>query len=371
MTDAGITVIGAGVIGLAIAEKFSENRDSVFIIEKERTFGQETSSRNSEVIHAGIYYPHGSLKAKLCVEGKEMLYSFCKRWEVPFRNCGKIIVATSPEEVTAIGEIIKGAGKNGVSDLRIIDKDEIAALESEVKAMAGIWSPSTGIIDSHSLMKQLETNFINNGGNTVYKSKVSRIKKIADGYEITLTEPEGGEYTFTTGILINSAGLTADKISEMAGLTDPGLRITFCKGEYFRIKPPKNRLISRLVYPVPNHNAEGLGVHVTVDLAGGVKLGPDVTWLNENIPDYSVDSSKQQAFYSSASAFLPFLENDDLAPEMAGIRPKIQKPGGPQMDFYIKEESERGFPGLINLIGMESPGLTSCLAIAKYVNNLV
>jgi L-2-hydroxyglutarate oxidase LhgO len=220
-------------------------------------------------------------------------------------------------------------------------------------------------------MKQLESNFINNGGTAVYKSKVSRIKRIEEGYEVTITEPEGSEYTFTTGAVINSAGLAADKISEMAGLADPGLRITFCKGEYFRIKPPKNRLVSRLVYPVPDHNAEGLGVHVTVDLAGGVKLGPDVTWLNENIFDYSVDPSKQNAFYSSASRFLPFLDYEDLAPEMAGIRPKIQKPGGPQMDFYIKEESERGLPGFINLIGMESPGLTSCLAIAKYVNNLI
>jgi L-2-hydroxyglutarate oxidase LhgO len=184
-------------------------------------------------------------------------------------------------------------------------------------------------------------------------------------------DADGQEFCFTTGIVINSAGLYADRIAAMAGINDENLAIHFCKGEYFRLKPPRNRLISRLIYPVPYHNMEGIGIHATVDLAGGVKLGPDVTYLDSNIQDYHVDVSKQEIFWRSAKKFLPFLSPDDLSPELAGIRPKTQKKGDPARDFYIAEESARGLKGFINLIGMESPGLTSCLSIANYILNLV
>jgi L-2-hydroxyglutarate oxidase LhgO len=244
-------------------------------------------------------------------------------------------------------------------------------MEPNIFAMKALFSPTTGIVDSHSLMKRLETNFLNNGGQVVYSSEVTGIRRIEGGYMITLMDADKAEFTFTTGIVINSAGLTSDKISEMAGIIDEKLKIRFCKGEYFRINPPKNRLIKRLVYPVPHHNMEGIGIHVTTDLEGGVKLGPDVTYLESNIYDYSVTPSKQEAFWSSARKFLPFLEYDDIAPEMAGIRPKTQRPGDPIRDFYIKDESARGFRGFINLVGMESPGLTSCIAIADYVLKLV
>ena len=371
MTDAGITIIGAGVVGLAIAECLSEKYSSVFLIEKERTFGQETSSRNSEVIHAGLYYPEGSLKARLCVEGKVLLYQFCEKWQVPNNNCGKLIVATSEEEISVIESIIRTASKNGVNDLRIFEKNEIAELEPDIFALSAVFSPSTGIIDSHSLMKQFETNFINNCGNTAYRSEVKLIKKVKDGYEITVAEPDGNHYTFTSEVVINSAGLFSDKIAGMAGISDHNLKINFCKGEYFRLKPPKNRLIKRLIYPVPFHNMEGIGIHVTIDMGGGVKLGPDVTWLKENVQDYSVDASKQESFFKSVRKYLPFIELDDIAPEMAGIRPKIQKPGDPQMDFYIREEISRGLPGFVNLIGIESPGLTSCIAIGRFVYGLL
>jgi len=200
---------------------------------------------------------------------------------------------------------------------------------------------------------------------------VTGIRKLDQGYEIRLLDGDGDEFSFTSGVVINSAGLTSDRVSEMAGITDEKLKIHFCKGEYFRVRPPKNKLISRLVYPVPHKNMEGIGIHVTIDLGGGVKLGPDVTYLNSNIYDYRVDTSKQEAFWRSARKFLPFLEFEDLVPEMAGIRPKTQKPGDPISDFYIREESERGFRGFVNLVGMESPGLTSCLAIANYVHQLV
>ncbi|MGD0583606.1 MAG: NAD(P)/FAD-dependent oxidoreductase [Bacteroidales bacterium] len=369
--DAEITIIGAGVVGLAIAEKVTEDQSSVFLIEKHLSFGQETSSRNSEVIHAGIYYPEGSLKSKLCVEGKALLYDFCRKYDIPFNNCGKIIVATSENEIPVLSEVISAARRNGVSDLRLIDASDVREMEPAVFALKAVWSPSTGIIDSHSFMKQLETNIVNNGGNIVYGTEVKWIRRISNGYEITLKDADSNDYSFTSSTVINSAGLTSDKISEMTGINDEDLRIRFCKGEYFRLKPPKNRMISRLIYPVPLHNLEGIGIHVTIDMGGGVKLGPDVTWLQSNNYDYTVDKSKQDAFFSSARKFLPFLEQDDIYPEMAGIRPKIQKPGEPVRDFYIMEEGNRGLPGFINLIGIESPGLTSCLAIGEYVRSLI
>jgi len=369
--DAEITIIGAGVVGLAIAEKVSEKQENVFLIEKHMTFGQETSSRNSEVIHAGIYYTRDSLKARLCVEGKWLLYDYCKKYNVPYNNCGKLIVATSKEEISVIEGIRQTAINNGVDDLAVLEMEQIAEMEPNIFALRALFSPSTGIVDSHSLMKQYETNSINNGCQVVYGSEVTGIRQIKNGYEITLLDADKKNYNFTSRIVINSAGLTSDKISEMVGIGDESLKILFCKGEYFRLSPPKNRLIERLVYPVPHQNMEGIGIHVTIDMAGGVKLGPDVKYLDSNVYDYKLTASKQNAFYTSARKFLPFLEFDDLVPEMAGIRPKIQKPGEPLSDFYIMEETKRGYPGFINLIGMESPGLTSSLSIAKYVDGLV
>lgn len=369
--DAEITIIGAGVVGLAISERVSGLWNNVFVLEKHLTFGQETSSRNSEVIHAGIYYPEGSLKSRLCVEGKKLLYDYCKKFDIPFSNCGKLIVATTEEEITIIEGIRQTALKNGVDDITMIGKDEIAQLEPAVFGVAALHSPSTGIIDSHSLMKRFETNTINNGGQVVYGSEVTAIGKVKGGYKVSLSYSDNKEYSFTTRILINSAGLTSDRISEMAGMTDENLKIHFCKGDYFRLKPPKNKLVNRLIYPVPVQNLEGIGIHVTKDLGGGVRLGPDVTYLQTNIYDYTVDPLKRDLFFSSARKFLPFLEPDDIEPETAGIRPKMQKAGEPLRDFYIMEESVRGFPGFINLIGIESPGLTTAIAIGRYVSDLV
>lgn len=369
--DAEITIIGAGVIGLAIAEKVSEEYKNVFVIEKHSTFGQETSSRNSEVIHAGIYYTKDSLKAKLCIEGKKLLYDYCDKYKVPYKNCGKLIVATSEEEISVIEGIRQTAITNGLDDLKVLDREQIAEMEPNIFALKALFSPSTGIIDSHSLMKQFETNTLNNGGQIVYGSEVTGIKRIQNGYEISLIDADHKPFSFTSGIVINSAGLTSDLISEMVGIKDENLKIMFCKGEYFRIIPPKNKLIKRLIYPVPHPNMEGIGIHVTVDMSGGVKLGPDVKYLDTNVYDYKLTPSKQEAFFKSAKKFLPFLEFDDIAPEMAGLRPKVQKPGEPLRDYYIMEESGRGYPGFINLIGMESPALTSSIAIAKYVYDLI
>jgi len=369
--DAEITIIGAGVVGLAIAEKLSSLYNDVYVIEKHPTFGQETSSRNSEVIHAGIYYTKGSLKAKLCIEGKKLLYEYCRRWDIPYKNCGKLIVATTDEEIAVIEGIRQRAIVNGADDLTVLGREEIAEMEPNIYALKAIYSPSTGIIDSHSLMKQYETNTINNGGIVAYGSEVTGIRHIDNGYEVNIYDADKKNYKFTTGVIINSAGLSSDIVSGMVGIRDENLKIHFCKGEYFRINPPKNRLISRLIYPVPHPNMEGIGIHVTIDMGGGVKLGPDVKYLESNVYDYRLTPSKQLAFFDSARKFLPFLEFDDIAPEMSGIRPKIQKPGEPLSDYYIKEESGRGYPGFINLIGMESPALTSSLSIAGYVNKLL
>ena len=369
--DAEVTIIGAGVVGLAIAEEVSKSQKNVFLIEKHPTFGQETSSRNSEVIHAGIYYTKDSLKSRLCVEGKKLLYDYCRKYDVPYNNCGKLIVATSEDEISIIEGIRHTAIENGVDDIELIDRGRIAEMEPNIFALKALYSPSTGIVDSHSLMKQYETNTVNNGGQIVYESEVTGVRRINGGYEVNLFDADKQNYRFTSRIVINSAGLTSDKVSEMAGMQDENLKILFCKGEYFRVNPPKNRLVTRLIYPVPHSNMEGIGIHVTVDMGGGVKLGPDVRYLESNVYDYKLTPAKQEAFYRSAKKFLPFLEYDDIAPEMAGIRPKIQKPGEPLRDFYISEESKRGNPGFINLIGMESPGLTASIAIAKHVNSLI
>jgi L-2-hydroxyglutarate oxidase LhgO len=368
--DSDITIVGAGVIGLAIAEILTKEFSNVFIIEKHLTFGQETSSRNSEVIHAGLYYPEGSLKARFCLEGNNLLYEYCRKYEIPHKSCGKLIVATSENEIAILEGIRMTALKNGI-ELALIEQSEIHKMEPNIYALKALFSPTTGIIDSHSLMKRFETNSILNGGQLVYGSEVSAINRIENGYKITVSDSDKSCYSFTTRIIINSAGLFSDKISEMAGMYDNKLSIKFCKGEYFRLNPPKNRLITRLIYPVPHHNMEGIGIHVTTDMGGGVKLGPDVTYMESNIYDYKLTPSKQEAFYNSAKKFLPFLEYNDIAPEMAGIRPKIQKPGEPIKDFYIREETSRGCPGFVNLIGMESPGLTSCLAISDYVKNII
>lgn len=369
--DAEITIIGAGVVGLAIAEKLSGEFSDVFVMEKHLSFGQETSSRNSEVIHAGIYYPGGSLKSLLCVEGKALLYDYCRNYNIPHNNCGKLIVATSEEDIPVLKKIRETATNNGVKDLLELDKNQVAEMEPQVYSLMALYSPSTGIVDTHSLMKRLETNTINNGGIIAYGNEVTSIKNTGKGFRIDTRDHENKAFTFTSRIVINSAGLNSDFVAGMAGMYDDNLKIHFCKGEYFKLNPPKNQMIKRLIYPVPLPNLEGVGIHATIDMRGNVKFGPDVTYLESNFNDYSVTKEKQMEFYISVKKYLPFLEFKDISPEMAGIRPKIQKKGSPVRDFYIREERERGNPGFINLIGIESPGLTSCLAIAKHVRTLL
>jgi len=361
-----ITVIGAGVVGLSIAEELSANYKRVLLIEKNDGFGQETSSRNSEVIHAGIYYPHGFLKASFCTEGNRLLYNLCRERNIPHKRTGKLIVATNDEECEHLENIKKHAEGNGVSDLTMLGKKQVLTLEPEVSARAAIYSPSTGIIDSHSLMRSFCISAESSGAVIAFRSKVTAIHAENGIYEV---ETNGGEYRFHTKVIINSAGLYSDTIAAMAGIDIDrrGYRLKYCKGNYFSASPsPK---LNHLVYPIPPENTESLGIHATLDLSNRVKFGPDSQYIDEI--KYSIDEGRRESFYQSIRNYLPGIKPEYLHPDMCGIRPKLQGPGEAYRDFVIKDEHDTGYPGLINLIGIESPGLTSCVAIARYVRSLV
>jgi len=365
-----VTIIGAGVIGLAVAARLSASKPDIFVLEKNEKFGQETSGRNSEVIHSGVYYPENSLKARLCVKGNRMLYEYCRAKGVPYRKCGKIMVAACREEIPVLENVLRQSVVNDVRDGEWLSGSEVSRLEPEVKAEAGILFPSTGVIDSYALMKSLCTDALNNGAEIVYKTEVVAVSKLSRGYEITVRDLNG-TYSFRSLKVINSAGLWADRVASLAGTMEPGYEIFFWKGEYFSVKGEKSKKIGRLIYPVPLQHSAGLGIHATVDLNGRLKLGPNALFLSERIPDYTVKPAHSADFLRSAGNFLPFLHEDDLEPYMAGIRPKLQKPGDTVRDFVIKNEKAKGFKGFINLIGMESPGLTSCLAVAEHVYEIL
>ena len=366
--DFKVTIIGAGVVGLAIAENLSKRFSHIIILEKNKTFGLETSSRNSEVIHSGIYYPLNSLKAKLCVIGKKMLFEYCENHQINYKKCGKLVIANTIEEKKKLQSILNQARNNGVKDGRIIFKDEIQDLESNITAVEAIHFPSSGIIDGFGLMKNLAADSEKNGVEFAYGQNVSGLKKIDKGYCITATDHFGNDFEFTSEIVINSSGLEAFNISSKIGLNASENRIHYWKGEYFSIGNGKGKLVNSLIYPVPNKNITGLGIHFTKDLGNRARLGPNAIFLKNNKLDYSVLGNNKKIFYDSAVKFLPFLELNDLNEDQAGIRPKLQKPGDPFRDFIIRNENDIGYKNFINLLGIESPGLTSCLAIAEHVN---
>ncbi len=361
-----ITVIGAGVVGLAIAEELALRFRDVLVVEKNGSFGQEISSRNSEVIHAGIYYPPDLLKSIFCTAGNRLLYELCARRGIPHKRTGKLIVATTTEECGDLERIRDQALDNGVEDLRLLGKRQISLLEPDIAGQAALFSPSTGIIDSHSLMQSFLTQAEGQGAVVAFRSRVTAIHIEPAGFQV---EINGGEYRFQTQVLINSAGLHADTIASLAGLDidDLGYRLKYCKGNYFTAVPqPKLR---HLVYPVPQRNNEILGIHATIDLQNRVRFGPDSEYVSTL--EYRVDESRRPSFHEAVKRYLPGMAQSDLQPDMSGIRPKLQGPGEPFRDFIVREESAAGCPGLINLIGIESPGLTSCVAIGKEVASLV
>jgi len=367
---ADITIIGAGVVGLAIAAQVASQDREVYVLEKNETFGRETSSRQSGVIHSGIYYPEDSLKAKMCVAGNRILYGLCEKYGIGHRRLGKLIVATNDEEAGQLPTLLGRGGRNGTEGLRLLSRREIRELEPNIEGVAAILSPSTGIIDSHGLMQYFVARARDGGVQIAYQSKAVGIEKVARGYKVTVEDSEG-ESSFTTRVLINCAGLHCDKVAELAGIdiARAGYRLHYCKGEFFSIKGSRSGLVKRLIYPVPPPEITGVGIHITFDLEGRMRLGPGIQYVDSL--DYAVSNQHQRLFYDSVRGFLPWLKYDDLEPEMAGIRPKLQEPGGGFRDFVIKEESARGLPGLVNLIGIESPGLTASPAIAEYVCDLI
>lgn len=370
--DYEIIIIGAGAVGLACAAELSKKARAL-VVERHESFGMETSSRNSEVIHAGIYYPENSLKAKLCVEGNRMLYEYCGRRGVPHKRIGKYIVAVDEGEIDAMENIYSRGKSNDVMGLRHANGEEIAEREPYVKARAGLFSADSGIVDSHKLMVSMQLEAVENDCDFAWKHSAQNIEKISGGFELTLNDPENQPCKIKCEKIINSAGLRADAVAEQAGIDvdNSGYRLHWARGRYFRIKDTKKYLAKRLIYPIPPKKMQNLGAHITVEMDGGLKLGPDIEYLSEKRQDYSVDESLREKFFYAATHYLKGLELDDLSPDQAGIRPKLQPPGGEYRDFVIVEESERELPGLVNLIGIESPGLTSCLAIAKYVENIL
>lgn len=366
MEQVNITVIGAGVVGLAIASHLSDKYTDIVVLERHSTFGQETSSRNSEVIHSGIYYPHGSLKADLCVKGAQELYEISKRYSIPHKKIGKLIVATEQSEINEIERLYEKGQSNNVSGLIILEKNEIRKIEPYANAIAALYSPNTGIIDSHSLMKHFFDKARANGVLFSFESNVELLDKDNDGFVVGI-KPE--DYKFRTRIVINSAGLFSDRIAELAGINidDAGYRLKFCKGSYFSYS--RTSPVKMLIYPVPHKDLTGLGVHATIDLAGRLRFGPDAEYIK--VIDYRVDKTKRDMFYRGASKIIKGLDKDAFMPDMSGIRPKLQGPDEPVRDFIISEEGDRGLSGLINLIGIESPGLTASPAIARFVHDIV
>jgi len=368
LVEIAVAIIGAGVIGLATAREIAQEKKGVFVFEKNRTFGLETSSRNSEVIHAGIYYPEDSLKAKLCVEGKSLLYKLCDKHNISYKKTGKIIVAADENEISWLEELYEQGRKNGVDDLVLLSRTELKKLEPNIEARAGLLSPSSGILDSYTLLKFLYSQAREKGARFVFDTEVIGIERAGAKYKVQIKDRDGIS-TFVAHVVVNCAGLNSDKIAQLAGIdiAKAGYKLHYCKGEYFSLSSKYRNLVVRLIYPVPEQ--AGHGIHVTVGLDGRVRLGPNARYV-EAI-DYEVDGTQKEAFYNSVKRFLPHIELEDLDPESAGIRPKLQGPDEAFRDFVIAREEKASLPSLINLIGIESPGLTASPAIARYVGRMV
>ena len=356
---------------MAIAAEVANERREVFVIEKNETFGQETSSRNSQVIHAGIYYPEGTLKTKTCVEGNAILCQLCHQHNIDHKRLGKLIVAVDSGEAEELERLLGRGKRNGIEDLEILTGQDVKQIEPNIKAVAALFSPSSGVVDVHALMRYFLGKAKDNGAKMVYNTKVIGIEREGNnGYKVTV-EDQGGNSSFITRVLINCAGLNSDKVAYLAGIdiSKAGYNLHYCKGEYFKLTKSKSKLVKRLIYPAPELKATGLGIHVTPGLDGRTLLGPNARYVDSI--DYSVDEQQKEAFCELAARFLPMIKYEDLEPEMAGIRPTLQGPQDEFRDFIIRDEYDKGLTGFINLIGIESPGLTASPAIAKYVADIV
>jgi L-2-hydroxyglutarate oxidase LhgO len=361
MESVDCVVIGAGVVGLAVARALALAGREVIILEAAEGIGTETSSRNSEVIHAGIYYPKGSLMARTCVEGRRLLYAYCAEHGVPHRNCGKLIVATNAQESELLQSIKGRAEANGVEGMQLLSGNAATQLEPNLHCTAALLSPATGIVDSHSYMLALQGDAEDRGAMLALHSPVTAGRVAEGGVEL---EVGGAEpMHLRCRLVINAAGLHApDLARKIAGLPSDKIPTAYyAKGNYFTLTGQSP--FSRLIYPVPVPG--GLGVHITVDLGGQAKFGPDVEWIAGI--DYTVDPHRADKFYAAVRKYWPALKDGALQPGYAGIRPKIVPPGAPAQDFTIQGPAEHGVPGLVNMFGIESPGLTASLALAEQV----
>jgi L-2-hydroxyglutarate oxidase LhgO len=364
MDSLDAVVIGAGVVGLAVARALAETGREVVILEAATAFGTGTSSRNSEVLHAGLYYPVDSIRARLCAPGRKRLYAYCAERGIPHRRCGKLLVATDAEQAERLPAIAAQAAANGAEDLRLLSAAEALAMEPALACSAALLSPGTGIVDSHALMLSLLGDAEAAGATLCVNTPVTRIEPHADGGAV-LTCGLGDEaYGVHARIVVNSAGLQACKLAAMAwgkGASRLCPRPYMAKGNYFSLatKAP----FSRLVYPLPQPG--GLGVHLTLDLAGRGRFGPDVEWIETE--SYTVDPARGERFYAAIRRYWPALPDGVLHPDTCGIRPKITAPGEPAADFFVAGPAEHRLPGIVHLLGIESPGLTSCLTLADLV----
>ncbi|MBN1636240.1 MAG: NAD(P)/FAD-dependent oxidoreductase [Deltaproteobacteria bacterium] len=371
MHDVDVTVVGAGAVGLACAYEVAPLVKNLVILEKHAKPGTQISSRNSEVIHAGLYYPPDHLKTRLCIEGRRYLLDFCRQHQIPFALIGKLVVATNQQELQSIQNLMHNAINCGIEDLSMLSREEIKKLEPHIEGAGALSSPGTGIIDSHRLIKRLESLCLALGANMLYKTCLAGIDQTSRGFTCTVKAPDNTLYSFTSRVLINAAGLNSAHIAAIAGIdiSAASYRLYPVKGEYFRVVSGKHRLVNSLIYPSPQRHLAGLGIHATKDLSGALRLGPNAFYVNEL--DYDVNPEHAGEFYESIHDIMPFLAKKDLVPDMAGVRPKLQAPGAPIRDFVVAHESSLGINGLVNLIGIESPGLTGCLAIGKMVCSLL
>ena len=368
MEQVDAVVVGAGVVGLATARALALRGLDALVLESETAIGTGISSRNSEVIHAGLYYPAGSLKARLCVQGRQMLYAYCESHGVPHRRCGKLVVATDDAQLAGLEALMAKAAVNGVHDLKRLTRAEALALEPQLACTGAILSPSTGIIDSHALMLALQGDLERAGGNVALSSPVERVycKK---GQQHVLHVGGDEPMELATRLVVNAAGLWAPRLAaHTEGLDAQHVPAAhFSKGNYYALagRAP----FSRLVYPLPQD--AWLGVHLTLDLGGQARFGPDVQWLPDEVAeqalDYTVDPSRAAGFYADVRRYWPGLPDGSLQPAYSGVRPKIHTRDEPAPDFCIQGPAEHGVTGLVNLFGIESPGLTSCLALADEV----
>lgn len=369
MADTPVTVVGAGVVGLAVAARLSARFPELVVLERRERHGSETSSRNSEVIHGGMYYPEGSLKARLCVRGKQLLYELCERAGIPHRRTGKLIVALRAEEQPQLERLLALGHANGV-ELELVGEDAARRLEPAVPSVAALVSPSTGIVSAHGLMDALLRRARDQGALLQPRAELVGIERRDADYRLEIRTPDGRE-TLTSERVVNAAGLEADRVAALAGIdvAAAGYRIHWWKGSYFAVGGKKAGLVSRLVYPVPGHVS--LGVHAVLGLEGRLRFGPDAEHVPDRRFDYTVDESKRSSFAEAVARLVPAIEASDLTPDIAGIRAKLQGPGEGFRDFVVAEESARGLPGLVSLVGIDSPGLTSALAIAEEVDRLL